>query len=109
MKVLEPGREQKGWITEAHCTGNWNGGGGCGALLLVEPDDVFITENHTQGNDVIVTFRCPDCGSTTDFIVSPAYKRTLPRGVKHKAGGWCHPEDLGRMPPSTPTSRRGRS
>lgn len=40
MKVLRPGRKQKGWSTEAECTGLGNGGGGCGAKLLVEEDDV---------------------------------------------------------------------
>lgn len=35
MKVLEKGREQRGWSKECRCTGNGNGGGGCNALLLV--------------------------------------------------------------------------
>ena len=36
MKVLQPGRPQQGWSTEATCTGKGNGDGGCGARLLVD-------------------------------------------------------------------------
>lgn len=67
MKVLKPGREQKGWSRETSCTGGGNGGGGCGALLLVEAADLFIT---TQCADEYVTFRC-HCGVLTDIGNAP--------------------------------------
>jgi hypothetical protein len=41
MKILKKGRPQKGWATEAKCTWEGNGGGGCGALLLIEEEDLY--------------------------------------------------------------------
>jgi len=68
MKVLEPGREQKGWAVQKRCTGDGNGGGGCGALLLVEQADIFLTESHARDETTrYVSFKCPACGVTTDF------------------------------------------
>jgi hypothetical protein len=40
MKVLEKG---PGWSMEVVCTGRGNGGCGCGAKLLVERGDVYLT------------------------------------------------------------------
>lgn len=68
MKILEPGRQQKGWSTEAKCTGNGNGGGGCGAKLLVEQADVFsITRRHFDDSDYFHTFQCGACGVWTNL------------------------------------------
>ncbi len=41
MKVIKPGRPQKGWSHEFTCTGDGNGRGGCGAILLVEQEDLY--------------------------------------------------------------------
>lgn len=74
MKVLKPGREQKGWATEATCTGNGNGGGGCGADLLVELDDVFQTTSHAlDETDYFTTFACAQCGVWTDLKNVPRH------------------------------------
>ena len=68
MKVLKKGRKQKGWASEMKCTGRGNGGGGCGALLLVEEEDVFLTHNSCMGeSDYFFTFKCPECWVKTDI------------------------------------------
>lgn len=78
MKVLRPGRVQKGWATEAKCTGGGNQGGGCGALLLVEETDVFVTvTGGNYGGDTpesCATFKCPSCGVLTDLKNFPSSK-----------------------------------
>jgi hypothetical protein len=68
MKTLEKGRKQKGWSDEFRCTGNGNLGGGCGALLLVERDDVYQTYTHCRDDMTIHnTFMCHECGVETDI------------------------------------------
>lgn len=69
MKVLEKGTGQKGWSTKARCTGEGNGMGGCGALLLIEQKDLYHTHNYdyTGGHDVFNTFTCCECGVETDI------------------------------------------
>ena len=69
MQVIKPGRKQKGWAREFECTGKGNGGGGCGAMLLVEQDDVYCTHHYdySGGHDVFCTFRCQECGVETDI------------------------------------------
>lgn len=69
MKLLKPGRDQKGWSAELVCTGEGNGGGGCGATLLVEQADVYQTSSgHYDGSvDYFASFDCMACGVTTDL------------------------------------------
>lgn len=68
MKVLEKGRPQKGWATEKVCTGEGNGGVGCGAKLLVEQEDLFKTHSHVRDETTTyITFKCPECGVLTDI------------------------------------------
>lgn len=68
MKVIEPGREQQGWSKQYKCTGEGNKGGGCGAQLLVEQDDVFRTQSHARDETTnYATFRCCLCGVWTDI------------------------------------------
>lgn len=69
MKVLEKG---KGWGIEVICTGKGNGGGGCGAKLLVERGDIYLTHSYDYGggHDVYYTCRCPECGVETDIDYS---------------------------------------
>lgn len=73
MKVVKKGRKQKGWAKEHDCTGNGNGRGGCGAKLLVEQDDVFMTESHHYdgSHEYYHTFQCPECGVLTDIPLAP--------------------------------------
>ncbi|MCC6475211.1 MAG: hypothetical protein IT514_15870 [Burkholderiales bacterium] len=67
MKVLKKGRAQKGWAAKLKCTGDGNGGGGCGATLLVEEGDLLHTASHAGGDtDHSVSFYCPECGVLTD-------------------------------------------
>lgn len=72
MKIIKPGRPQAGWSTEATCTGAGNGNGGCGAILLVEAADLFITQSHAlHETDSYVTFKCTACGVLTDLSNPP--------------------------------------
>jgi hypothetical protein len=81
MQTIRPGRKQKGWAIEQSCTGRGNGGGGCGALLLVEEDDVFCTYSHSRDEtDVFYTFRCQECGVLTDLALG-----NIPSRVRQKA------------------------
>jgi hypothetical protein len=75
MKVIEKGREQKGWAKKFKCTGEGNKGGGCGAVLLVEQDDIFYTySNHYDGSsETYCTFQCPQCQVLTDLPRPDAY------------------------------------
>jgi len=82
VKIIEPGRPQQGWSTEAKCSGRGNGGGGCGAKLLVEQPDLFKTFRVARDEtDTFVTFKCPACGVLTDLAdgaVPHAIRSVLP-------------------------------
>jgi len=69
MKIIKEGRPQQGWAKEFECTGAGNGDGGCGAILLVEQQDIFMTSSsHYDGSvDHYKTFRCPACRVRTDI------------------------------------------
>lgn len=70
--MLKQGRPQKGWSSEAKCSGIGNGGGGCGALLLVEQDDLFETTSSARDEtDYFTTFRCMSCGVLSDMKPRP--------------------------------------
>lgn len=80
MKILQEGRPQKGWAKEFICTGKGNGGGVCGAKLLVEQDDVFCTYSHCMGEtDTLHTFKCAGCGVLTDIAESLPFTPRKPR------------------------------
>ncbi|MBI4142538.1 hypothetical protein HY480_01540 [Candidatus Uhrbacteria bacterium] len=79
MKVVKKGRPQKGWAKEFTCTGDGNRGGGCGARLLVEKDDLFRTESHAlHETDYYVTFECLACGVLTDINERGIHAHELP-------------------------------
>lgn len=68
MKVLKPGRKQRGWSVETTCTGAGNDRGGCGAKLLVEEGDLFKTTSHARDETTTyITFKCSECGVLTDL------------------------------------------
>lgn len=75
MKVIKKGTGQKGWSTEVKCTGDGNHGGGCGATLLVEQPDLYITRSHHYdgSSESYVTFTCPECDVETDLPEGKAY------------------------------------
>lgn len=85
MRVIKAGREQQGWASEVGCTGAGNGGGGCGAILLVDESDLFRTSRscYDGSNDHFSTFRCASCGVLTDVEEVPGnISRSLkPEGV----------------------------
>lgn len=80
MRVIKEGTGQKGWAQNFVCTGNGNNGGGCGAVLLVEEQDLFTTHSsHYDGsNDSYITFQCAQCGVLTDIPQSKAPHVSLP-------------------------------
>ena len=68
MKILKPGRPQTGYSIKCTCTGAGNGNGGCGAKLLVEAADLYLTHSHCRDEtDGYVTFKCSACGVLTDI------------------------------------------
>lgn len=71
MKVIKKGSGQNGWSKEFECTGHGNGDGGCGAILLVEQNDLYKTYKHDHGggHEVFTTFRCSECSVETDITV----------------------------------------
>jgi len=86
MKVLKPGSGQRGWSIKATCTGKGNGGGGCGAELLVEEPDLYQTSSsHYDGStDYFVTFTCPECGVETDLEDVPGNIASKLKGKKNE-------------------------
>jgi hypothetical protein len=86
MKILKKGRGQKGWTKEFTCTGKGNGGGGCGAVLLVELGDLFQTSSSDYGGDTdyYVTFKCCQCGVKTDIPDSVSPKRAIELPLRPK-------------------------
>jgi hypothetical protein len=85
MKVLKKGRKQKGWAKEFECSGDGNKGGGCGALLLVEQDDVYQTHSSCMGESTYYqTFGCPECGVLTDIDENLPFTPTARRVVNGK-------------------------
>ena len=71
MKVIKRGKKQKGWAMEFECTGEGNGDGGCGATLLVEESDLYLTYRgyYDGSSDTYTTFTCSCCGVETDVEV----------------------------------------
>lgn len=69
MKVLKKGNGQKSWSTKRTCSGHGNGGGGCGATLLVEKPDLYKTSSHHYdgSSEYYITFSCPLCKVETDL------------------------------------------
>ena len=76
MKVVQKGDGRKCWAKEFTCTGAGNGNGGCGAILLVEENDLYRTHHYDYGggHDVYTTFRCPECRNETDVSVPSSVK-----------------------------------
>lgn len=83
VKVLAEGTGQKGWAGEFTCTGAGNGGGGCGARLLVEQADLFHTHRYDYGggHDIFTTFQCPQCSRLND-IKHPSGIGSIPETYK---------------------------
>ncbi len=68
MKIITPGRDQRGWARELICTGDKDSG--CGAKLLVEEADLF-EERHADVTNT-THFICAHCGQ----------ENTVPKTVK---------------------------
>jgi len=99
MKVLEKGRAQRGWSLKQTCSGKGNGGGGCGAKLLVEESDLYETQSHAlHETDYYTTYTCPCCGVLSDVpdsLVPSTLQRSLPyKSPRNAKKEWeeSHPE-----------------
>lgn len=75
MRVIKRGRKQNGWSKKCVCTGLGNGGGGCGATLLVSASDLYQTASHhcDGSSDYYTTFCCSECGVETDISERPPF------------------------------------
>lgn len=92
MKVLKLGRPQNGYAVEVTCTGHGNGGGGCGALLLVDQDDLRLypgVPGESWGSrDPAVMFRCCECGVLTDLSSKEEPPSTVTAQLKKATARW---------------------
>ncbi len=71
-RVIKKGRPQRGWSKQYKCTGNGNGDGGCGAVLLVSEYDLYRTSSSSMGEtDHHTTFCCMECAVETDVKEVP--------------------------------------
>lgn len=93
MKVLKLGRPQNGYTIEHECTGAMNGGGGCGAVLQVEYDDMRyypgVPGDSWGSRDPQVMFRCCECGVVTSIpskLWPPRVQKLLPFTNKWRDG-----------------------
>ena len=78
MKIIEEG---EGWHMEVKCTGAGNGNCGCGARLLIDKDDVYLTHiyDYTGDHEICYTIKCIQCGEETDIP-----EKDIPSGIRHK-------------------------
>lgn len=85
MRIIEKGRPQQGWSREEICTGKGNGGGGCGARLLVEQGDLFVTAQIRQR--VHPACRRTDCaGSMVGFPIARVFHGAVTTGSDWRLG-----------------------
>lgn len=82
MKIIKPGRPQKGWAAEYECCGAGHGGGGCSAELLVEQGDLFkLFKGPNWGGETpeaVPTFKCCACGVLNEILYFPGRPEELP-------------------------------
>lgn len=79
MKVLEKGN---GWNMQVECTGKGHGSCGCGAKLLIEKDDVYLTNCYDFDGKMYTfyTIQCIQCGEETNID-----ENLIPVGIYCKA------------------------
>jgi len=112
LKIVKPGRAQKGWTGTFKCTGAGNGDGGCGAELLVSEGDVYSTASHARDETTnYKTFRCVSCGVETDLDEKKGYGCT-PKGKRLAKQEDIDAYIAGKQPmsptdPSLPYAERG--
>ena len=88
MKVIKKGKPTEPWSPqELECEGSYNSTG-CGAILLVDEDDLFerILPHPNECDERVMSFRCPECGGTTDATNSDTVKRKANGTVHIQAG-----------------------
>ena len=86
MEVIKKGRLQRGWTKKFTYTGLGNGGGGCGARLLISEYDLYqtISEHYDGSTDYFTTFCCCECGVETDVKDIPGDHRKGVRPTKQE-------------------------
>lgn len=79
METLKKG---KAWSKKVKCTGSGNGGGGCGALLLIGKEDLYETSRECYGDSsptYYTTLKCQECEVETDIQVPDFISKGLPK------------------------------
>ena len=73
MEIIEKGKK---WIAKKRCRGT---GDGCGALLLVEEDDIFADISGIENDQFkcAYCFCCPECDCITEMS-----EKSLPAKVR---------------------------
>lgn len=87
MEIIKKGKEQKAWTTKRICTGKGGGHKGCGAKLLLSPEDLYNTFKSTDGESIkqFITFTCPLCKIETDIGMNGDFPYDVQRIInKHK-------------------------
>ena len=73
MEVVEKGKK---WIAKKRCDGS---GYGCGALLLVEEEDIYYDiYGSCDDSYTVYYFKCPECGlwnRINEYDLPPKVKR----------------------------------
>jgi len=80
MKLIQKGMTPSNWENQYVCTG-WGKRSGCGAVLLVNHNDLFGTYQFPSDRDgdrglLHITFKCSECGVLTN-INDPVPKSEL--------------------------------
>jgi len=80
MRTIQPGKDQVQWSKECPCTGAGNGGNGCGALLEVGWDDLYLTCHGGDPRDRIRASQAPQTPQELLAGIHQAFQRGFDPG-----------------------------
>lgn len=67
MKVLRAGKTPRKWSLKMSCTGAGYGARGCGAVLRIGQEDLFVPEDRAEKLHCVAAILCPLCERVTDL------------------------------------------